>query len=119
VEFTPDLFGSKATDQGISVSAVSLLKDGTVLLVGDAGLYQLKGCELNQELAFTNTHQEIPTNKGQNIYHWGWDPSDVLLLEDGSYFSSGTFGGIYILKKNGSGEWAFASLDEKPGEERT
>jgi len=36
-------------------------------------------------------------------------------LGDDSYFISGTYGGIYLLKNAGSGRWAFKSLDEEPG----
>ncbi len=115
VDFTPELFGSVETDQGISVSAVTCLKDDSVLLVGDAGLYRLKGRSLNQELAFTNTRQKIPTNEGKNVYHWGWDPSGILLLGDNSYFISGAFGGVYLLQIDESKEWSFKSLDEALG----
>ena len=119
VRFTPELFGSEETDQGISVSAVSMLQDNTILLVGNSGLYRLKGNELFQELAFTNTRQKIPVNAGKNVYNWRWDPSKVLVLEEDSYFISGAFGGTYTLKVDKKGEWAFESLDEKLGEPAT
>jgi len=119
VKFTPDLFGSAGTDQGLSVSAVTLLQDGTVLLVGDSGLYRLNKDALTQEVAFTNTQQEIPINGGKNIYHWGWDPSDILVLKKDSYFISGAFGGIYILYKDEARGWTFNSLDEKLGKPLT
>jgi len=116
VRFTPDLFGSEETDQGISVSAVLGLEDDSVLLVGDAGLYRLKGKVLNQELAFTNTRQKISTNEGKNVYHWGWDPSKMVVLGNESYFISGAFGGVYLLQKDEKDEWSFKSLDEKLGD---
>jgi len=116
VEFTSDLLGTNDRDQGISVSAVRLLHDGTILLVGNSGLYRLKGRDLSQELAFTNTRQQIPFDEGRKALHWGWDPCGVLVLGDDSYFISGTYGGIYLLKKDGGGRWAFKSLDEVLGE---
>lgn len=116
VRLTPELFGSDETDQGISVSAVLCLEDDSVLLVGDAGLYRLRGEALSQELAFTNTRQKIPINEGKNVYHWGWDPSKMVILGDASYFISGAFGGVYLLQANESKEWTFESLDEELGE---
>ncbi len=116
IEFTPDLFGSEETDQGLSVSAVSGLSDGRLLLVGDSGLYVLKGAELSQELAFTNTNQRIPTNGGKNVYHWGWVPSNVVCIGEDSYFISGAFGGIYLLCRGGAGQWELVSLDEHLGD---
>jgi hypothetical protein len=116
VHFTPELFGSKETDQGISISAVLCLDDDSILLVGDAGLYRLKGKVLTQELAFTNTRQEIPINNGDSVYHWGWDPSKITILGEDSYFISGAFGGIYLLRRNESKKWIFESLDEELGE---
>jgi hypothetical protein len=116
VRFTSELFGSEDSDQGISVSAVLCLEDESVLLVGDAGLYRLKGNVLSQELAFTNTRQKIPINEGKNVYHWGWDPSKIVILGDDSYFISGAFGGVYLLEKNENNVWSFESLDEETGD---
>ena len=116
VNFTSDLFGSDETDQNLSVSAVSSLKDSTLLLLGDTGLYRLKDRDLTQKRAFTNTRQKIPIEDGKNIYHWGWDPNNVLVLPDGSCIISGEFGGIYLLQQDSNGKWSFTSLDEKLGE---
>jgi hypothetical protein len=116
VRFTESLSGSKETDQGLSVSAVTVLPDDTLLLVGDAGLYRLKGNELVQEVAFTNTRQEVSDSNGRVVLHWSWDPSNVVVLDDGSHFISGAFGGIYRLSKGNDGQWSFTSLDEKSGD---
>jgi hypothetical protein len=116
VGFTEDLFGSKETDQGLSVSAVTALPDDTLVLVGDAGLYRLKGNELVQELAFTNSRQDVRDSNGRVVLHWHWNPSRVVVLDDGSYLISATFGGIYRLSKGHDGQWSFVSLDEKLGD---
>jgi hypothetical protein len=116
VEFTPDLFGSEETDQGISVSAVTARSDGAIVLVGDSGLYRLTGKELTRELAFENTRQKIPLNGGKNVYHWGWDPSNVIELGRDSYFITGAFGGIYLLGKDAAEKWRFESFDEHLGD---
>ncbi len=116
VRFTEEPFGSEEMDQGLSVSAITALPDDTLLLVGDAGLYRLKGTELVQELSFTNTRQEISDSNGKVVLHWHWDPSDVLVLDDRSYFISGAFGGIYLLSKGNDGQWSFLPLDEKLGD---
>ena len=88
VRFTGELLGSRETDQGLSVSAVTALPDDTLLLVGDAGLYRLKGNELVQELAFTP--QTVSDNSGRVVRYWHWNPSNVLVLDDQSYFIGGT-----------------------------
>jgi hypothetical protein len=116
VHFTPEFLGSKETDQNISISAVLCFQDNSVLLVGDSGLYQLKGKVLTQELAFTNTRQEIPINNGNNVYYWGWDPSKIMILGEDSYFISGAFGGIYLLHRHEGKNWIFESLDEELGD---
>ena len=115
VSFTPELLGSGETNEGLSVSAVMARPDGTLLLVGDSGLYHLDGKELTREVAFENTRQGIPIQDGKNVYHWGWDPSDVAPFEEG-YFVAGAFGGVYLLRKDAAGQWELRSLDEHLGE---
>lgn len=116
VSFTSDLLDSEGMDEGLSVSATAALPDGTLLLVGDSGLYRLAGKELTGEISFENTRQEIPIEDGKNVYHWGWDPSDVLMRPDGSYLITGAFGGVYLLGKDPAGKWAFRALDEREGD---
>jgi hypothetical protein len=90
--------------------------DDSLLLVGDQGLYHLKDNTLVRSVAFENTHQKIPVNGGANVYHWSWDPSDTLVLNQKSYFISGTFGGVYLLEQSGADQFTFQSLDEQLGE---
>jgi hypothetical protein len=116
VLFNPKLLGSGATDLGLSVSCVTSLPDGSLLLVGDQGLYHLKDNTLVRRVVFENTRQKIPINDGANVYHWGWDPSNALVLNEKSYFISGTFGGIYLLERNSAGQFTFQSVDERLGE---
>jgi hypothetical protein len=84
--------------------------------VGDQGLYHLKDNTLVETLVFENTSQKIPVNDGANVYHWKWDPSDTLILNERSYFISGTFGGVYLLEQGNTGQFTFQSLDERLGE---
>jgi hypothetical protein len=116
VRFTENLFGSPETDQGLSVSAVTTLADDTLLLVGETGLYRLKGNELVQDLAFTNTREQTSREKGIYVSRWNWDASNILVLDDKSYFISATFGGVYLLSKGNDGQWSFLCLDEKLGD---
>ena len=116
VSFTPELLGSEASNEGLSVSAVTAQPDGKLLLVGDSGLYRLAGQELVREVAFENTHQEIPIEGGKNVYHWGWDPSHALVRPDGSYLITGEFGGVYRLGRDPGGKWTFQALDERLGD---
>ena len=113
VQFTHDLFGS---DQGLSVSAVNALQDGTILLVGDRGVYRINQKNLVQELSFENTHQEIPVKNGKYTYDWIWEPSKILMIDETSYFITGAFGGVYLLSKGDDGQFRFVSLDERPGD---
>ncbi len=116
VQFTDELVGFLEADQDLSVSAVTALSDNTLLLVGETGLYRLKGNELVQDLAFTNTREQISREKGIYVSRWHWDASNALVLDDKSYFISGAFGGVYLLSKANDGQWSFVSLDEKLGD---
>lgn len=117
VQFTEDLLGSSEPNQRVPVSAVTAMPDNTLLLVGDAGLYRLRGNELIQELAFTNTRQKRFDEKKYTIGpYWTWNPNNVVVLDDKSYFISGKFGGIYLLRKANDGQWSFLSLDEERGD---
>jgi hypothetical protein len=116
VRFTGELLGSREPDQGLAVSGVATLPDDTLLLVGNGGLYRLKGNELVQELAFANTREKVSPDKGIHVSRWHWDPSNVLVLDEQSYFISGTFGGIYLLRKGNDNQWSFLSLDEERGD---
>jgi hypothetical protein len=110
--FTGDLVGSGDADQGVPVSAVTGLSDDTLLLAGDRGLYRLEGNELAQELAFV-----AEDSSGRVVPCKEWNPSNVLLLYDGSYvISSGSGYGVYLLRKGNDGQWSFLSLNEKLGD---
>jgi hypothetical protein len=119
VQFDGALLGTEGSDDGLSVSAVSMGKDGTVLAAGDRGLYAIQGKQIKQLLVFENTKQEIPIDDGKNVLHWGWDPSDILKLDDENYIISGAFGGIYIITRGDSGKYTMTALDETLGEELT
>jgi len=68
---------------------------------------------LAQELAFTNTRQKR-FDEEYTIGPYGrWNPNNVVVLDDKSYFISGRFGGIYLLSKGDNGQWSFLSLDEE------
>lgn len=112
VRFTGELLGSRETDQGVSVSAVTALPDDTLLLVGDTGLYRLKGNELVQELAFTP--QTVSDSSGRVVRYWYWNPSNVLRLDDGSYLiGCSSWRGVYLLRKGDDGQWSFLSVDNR------
>jgi hypothetical protein len=110
VRFTPDVFGAKETDQGLSISAVTALPEDTLLLVGYNGVYHLKDMALVQDIAFPNNPAgALPAGES-------WDPSDVLVLDERSYFMSGAFGGVYLISKGTDNQWSLLWLDEKLGE---
>lgn len=119
LQFDGTLLGGEGSDDGLSVSAVSMAKDGTVHAAGDRGLYTIQGKQITQLLGIENTKQEIPINDGKNVYHWDWDPSDMLELSDENYLIAGTFGGIYLITRGDSGKYTMAALDESLGEELT
>ena len=116
VQFTEEPFGSKKTDQGLSVSGVTALPDDTLLLVADTGLYRLKGNELVQELAFGSIRRQTASDSGTLVSPGHWDPSNVIVLDDKSYLISSAFGGVYLLRKGHDGQWSFLSLDEERGD---
>ncbi|HVP78597.1 MAG TPA: DUF6794 domain-containing protein [Thermodesulfobacteriota bacterium] len=116
VLFDGTLFGKKDKEDGLSISAVSIGKNGSLLAAGDRGLYKIQGTRITQLLAFENTTQKIPLNDGKNFYHWSWDPSNILELGKDQYLITGTFGGIYLIERNGSGVYSMFSIDEALGE---
>lgn len=116
VQFDGTLLGGEGNDDGLSVSAVSVGRDGTVLAAGDQGLYTIQGKQIKQLLAIENTKQEIPIENGKNIFHWGWDPSDMLELGGETYLVAGAFGGIYLISRGDSGKYTMTALDETLGE---
>jgi len=116
VLFDGALFGKKDKEDGLSISAVSIGKSGSLLAAGDRGFYKIQGTLITQILAFENTTQEIPINDGKNVYHWSWDPSNILELGKDQYLITGTFGGIYLIERNGSGVYSMFSIDETLGE---
>lgn len=115
VLFDGTLLGKKGSDDEMSVSAVSMRKDGTVLAAGDQGLYTIQGRVIRQLLAFENTKQKIPINDGKNVYHWHWDPSDIIELDDENYIVSGAFGGIYLVNRDSTKSYIMTPLDEALG----
>jgi hypothetical protein len=110
LRFPEDLPNSSETDQRLSLSAVTALPDGTLLLAGRSGLYRLKGNELIQELAFAA--HEAPNRLG-TFDGRDWTPSHVLMLDDESYVIGTTmWDGVYLLRKGNDGRWSCLRLDD-------
>ncbi len=114
--FDNNLFGSEESDQGLTVTAVKILPNGEMVLAGACGLFRLVGDRVIQDFSFTNTRQKIPLKNKDTVYHWNWEPSKLMRLEDGSYLISGAFGGIYLLAKKDEEGWRLQALDEEFGE---
>ena len=109
VRFDGTLLGSKGSDDGLSVSAVAMGKNGSMLAASDRGLYTIQDKQIKQLLAF-----EIIVGGG--ISRWSWDPSDILELDGENYIVSGAFGGIYMITREESGRHTMTALDETIGE---
>lgn len=103
-----------ADSAGISMSAIAAQSEDQLIGVGDAGLYRIGERRIQRLLRFKDTHQKIPT-KERRLYHWSWDPSDILFLNNESYLIGGTFGGVYLLRRQKDSQWAFKALDQKLG----
>ena len=111
VEFTGDLLGVKRRDQDLLVSAVTVLPDDTLLLGGSTGLYRLRGDELVQKLAFA--FEETSDNTGTIRPRREWNPTDVLMLNDGSYCIDGGYRrGVYWIRQDDNGQWTCLPIDE-------
>ena len=93
----------------LDLSAVSVGKDYT-LLAGQSGLFTLFESVLCPVVYFKNAEQKIPVNEGKNMYHWGWRVSDVLELDMEDFVISGSFGGIFRLKKT-DGFWRMTLIE--------
>jgi len=116
VHFDKSLWGKEGRDDGLSVSAVAISNDATLLAAGDHGLYRIEGKRITQILVFENTTQQILINDGKNVHHWSWNPSDILELSQDNYIISGAFGGIYLIERDTTGAYSMLSLDESIGE---
>jgi Domain of unknown function (DUF6794) len=104
VQFTGDLLDTKRRDQDLLVSAVTVLPDDTLLLGGNTGLYRLKGNELVQELAFA--FEETSDNARIVLPRREWNPTNVLMLNDGSYCVDGGYRrGVYWIRQDDDGQW--------------
>lgn len=101
---------AEATGGDLHVSAITALPDNTLLLVGRGGLYRLKGDELIQELAFVA--DETPDSGGKVVRRLNWFPTNVVMLEDGSYCVSGVRGGVYWIRRDDNGQWACLAANE-------
>lgn len=93
--------GLEATMSGPSITSVTALPDGTLHLVGERGLYRLKGNELVQELGFALEGSAR-----------SWRPTSVLALDDRSYFiASSMWNGTYLLEKDNTNQWSARLLE--------
>jgi hypothetical protein len=98
---------SEEANQGLRVSGVTALLDDTLLLVGETGLYRLKGSELTQELAFAPQDRD-----GKAVGRYNWTPNNVVALDDGSYvISTASWRGVHLLRKGDDGQWSAQSPD--------
>jgi len=104
IQFGQDPSGSGEGGQGLSISGITALPDDSLLLVGRAGLYRLKGNELAQVLAFAA--DETPDSRGRVVHRLRWSPTNVAALDDGSYFvSTSSWDSVYWLRPGDDGQW--------------
>jgi hypothetical protein len=116
VDLQPKPDGSGRPDQGLSVTGITAVGDGSFLLVGYNGMFRLAGKQISRLLWFNNTAQRIPVDYGQGprIYQWKWNPTCLVPWGQDSYVVSGDYGGIYLLSK-ADGQWRLESIDEDLG----
>ena len=117
IRFDGDLFGKEDSDDGLSVSALAIGVDATLIAAGDNGLYKIEGKHITPRLIFKSTTQQVPIDDGRRgVLHWNWDPSDILELNQKKYIISGAFGGIYLIECDTTGAYSMLPLDENIGE---
>jgi hypothetical protein len=104
-----------SSDSAIGISAVAVDGVDTLLAAGPTGLYRVQPGRIDPVVSFANTAQEISMEGGRNVYHWGWQPTEILDLGEGRYVISGMFGGIYLLHRQPTGEFGLQSLDAAVG----
>lgn len=110
LQFTGNLLGSEKTDQSLSVSGVATLSDDTLLLVGNTGLYRLKGDELVQELAFAFGQT---TDSAGVARRANWNPNTILVLDRQSYvIGCDSEDGVYLLRQGDNGQWTCLSVED-------
>ncbi|MEN6332884.1 MAG: DUF6794 domain-containing protein [Phycisphaerales bacterium] len=109
IQFGENRPDSEPATPRLSVSGITALPDGGLLLVGRTGLYRLKGDELTQELAFVRqTAARSSARAGADR----WTPSHVLSLDDRSYVIGATmWDGVYLLHKGDDGQWSCLSVE--------
>jgi len=111
LQFTPNPVSARRSDQAVSVSAVTLLSDDTLLLAGDTGLYRLKGNELVQELAFASEGTAGSNSRASR--QSDLSPNTIRMLDDRSYvIGCGSWMGVYLLRKDDDGQWKCLPLDD-------
>ena len=111
VEFREEAISYREADQGLRISAIRALPDDSLLLAGYTGIYRLEEDELVQVIAFTGGDNSESSGVWERP--WGYDLTNVLLLDDGSYLiSNGSGGGIYLLRPDDEDQWGCLSLNE-------
>ncbi len=99
IELAQGTAEKEAKVSGLSITGVTALPDGALLLVGEKGLYRLKDNELVLELGFA------PEDALRS-----WQPRSVLTLDDRSYFiNSGSWNGLYLIEKGDDDQWSCLS----------
>lgn len=113
VKFDGNLLGVNSS--AIDVSAVAVRAEGTLLVAGRTGLYRISSGRIEPLVSFGNTSQEIAIDGGKSIYHWDWEPAQLLELADKRYVIGGMFGGIYVLQRQSTDGFTVLPVDSVIG----
>ncbi len=100
----------------VTASAVSVRPDGSLLLFGRTGLFELSEGVLRPLLHLENTEQTLDLPHGQAKLIWRWDPGRVLAVGRGQWVAGGTWGGIYRFSLDDHGKWSIRCLDDTNAE---
>lgn len=117
----PDMPAEAAKDAAyiLQPTAVEFEQDGCAKLATAAGpggagasLYRVCHGVVRPTLSFRRTEQVVATPDSQ--YHWGWVPTFILTIGEGTMVVAGEYGGLYLLTTGPDSKWGVKSLDEKP-----
>lgn len=96
----------------VTAGALKVRDDGSLLMFGRTGVFELVQREIKPLLHLENTVQtlDLPAAKGKLI--WRWDPGRVLEVEQDKVLVGGTWGGLYLFASNAQGQWTITCLDD-------
>lgn len=96
----------------VTASSMAVRPDGSLLLFGRTGIFELGQGVIRPLLSLENTEQTLDLSQGKDKLIWRWDPGRVLAVGPGQWIAGGTWGGIYRFSLDDQGKWSVRCLDD-------